>query len=215
MAKLDPLLILYTPMISFKLLLSSVAPSIFSLSCVHMFSTSSMRLSWSHAMTWLDDRFKNSGRDDKVPGGFFVDLLGLGVSAGSTTRGTSFGIWDGVAGTSTSTLGVDWVGPRFKERVSNLAVIEFIENSRIERPLSLGVCNVSRKAGGFGHEESGVLPFLLPIVRAIPGSSSCTSSDVAGLPMVGTGLCIRECAAIADCGLYNCADGGRPLTLLE
>ena len=55
----------------------------------------------------------------------------------------------------------------------------------------------------------------MPIVRAIPGSSSWTSNDVAGRPIVDTGLCILEGAAIADCGLCSCAEGGRVLTLLE
>lgn len=215
MAELDLLLILYIPVVSFKFLLSIVAPSIFSLNCKHMFSTSSRRLSVSHAITSLDVRFKNSGRGGKVLGDFLGDLLGLRASAGNTTWGIGFGMWEGVAGTSTSTLGVDCTGPLFRERVLNLLFNEVTEISRIERPLSLGECNVSGEPGGFGHEESGILPFLLPIVRDIPGSSSWTSNDVAGRPFVKTGFCIREFAVMADCGLYNCAEEGRVLALLE
>ena len=120
-----------------------------------------------------------------------------------------------MAGTSTSTLGVDCVGQHFKERVLNLVLTEFKERSRTERPLSLGARNISGYSGGFGYEESGGLPFLLQTVRASPGSSSCTSSDVAGRLIVETGFCIREVAAMADCGLGNCADVGRVPTLLE
>lgn len=212
MAELDLLLILYTPVISFRFLLSKVAPSIFSLNCEHMFSTSSRRLSVSHAITSLDVRFKNSGRGGKVLGVLLGDLLGLRASAGITTWGIGIGMWEGVAGTSTSTLGVDCIRPLFKERVLNLLFNEFTEISRIERPLSLGECNVSREPG---HEESGILPFLLPIVRDIPGSSSWTSNDVAGRPFVKTGLCIREFTVMADCGLFNCAEEGRVPALLE
>lgn len=63
----------------------------------------------SHAMTSLDVRFKYSGRAGAVLGVFFGDLLGLGVSAGNATWGTSFGICDGVVGICTSTVGVDCV----------------------------------------------------------------------------------------------------------
>ena len=38
---------------------------------------------------------------------------------------------------------------------------------------------------------------------------------MAGRPIVDTGLCILECAAIADCGLCSCVEGGRVPTLLE
>ena len=95
----------------------------------------------------------------------------------------------------------------------NLEFNELIEKSRIEHPLSLGSLRLEY-SGGFGHKESGVLPFLLPAVRAISDSSSCTSSDVAGR-ILQTGFCIRECAAIADCGRYDCDEGGRVPTLLE
>ena len=203
MAKLDPLLSLYTLVISFKFLLSIVAPSTCSFNCKAMFSTSSRRPSWSHAITSLDVRFKNKG---KALGVFFGDLLGLWVSAGNASWGTRFGMWDGVARTSTSTLGVDCGGSLFKERVLNLEFNEPTENPRNAWPQTLGESNVSGYPGGFGQEESGVLPFLLPFVRAIPGSSSWTSNDVAGRPIVDTGLCIRECAAIADCGLFSCAE---------
>lgn len=92
---------------------------------------------------------------------------------------------------------------------------EFHEHSRIERPLSLGACNVSGYSGGLEHEENGILPFLLPTVWAMPGSSACSSIDVAGREIVETGLWIWEGAAMADCGLGNWADGRRVLTLLE
>lgn len=124
-------------------------------------------------------------------------------------------MWDGVAGTCTSALGVDCVGPFFKERVLNLVFNELNEEPRIGLFLSLGACNVSAYSGGFGQEESGILPFLLSTVLAIPGSSSWTSSDVAGRPILKPGFFIRECAAMADCGLYECAAGRRLPTLLE
>ena len=91
-------------------------------------------------MTSLDVRFKNKG---KALGVFFGDLLGLWVFAGNGSWGTRFGMWDGVAGTSTSALGVDCGGSLFKERVLNLEFNEPNENPRNERPLTLGECNVS------------------------------------------------------------------------
>ena len=163
-------------------------------------------------MTSLDERFRKSGRAGAVLGVFFGGLLGLGVSVGNTTWEISLGMWDGVVGTCTSTLGVDCVWPLVRERVLNLVLNE---QSRIERPLSLVARNVSGSSRGFGHEEIGILPFLLPSVRASPGSSSYISCDVAGRPIVERGFCIRDCVAMADCGLFNCVDGGRVPTLLE
>ena len=144
LAKLDSLLSLYTLLISFKFLLSIVAPSTCSFNCFNcksMFSTSSKRTSGSHAaITSLDVRFKNKG---KALGVFFGDLLGLWVFAGNASWGTRFGMWDGVAGISTSTLGVDCGGSLLKERVLNLEFNEPNEHPRIECPLILGECNVS------------------------------------------------------------------------
>ncbi len=101
---LHVLLILYTAIISFRPLLSMVAPSSFSLNSDIQFSTSSRRLSVSNAIVVLVPRFRK--RDNGL-GVFLGALLGLGVSAASATRvDASFGIWDGVLGRpSCSTLG--------------------------------------------------------------------------------------------------------------
>lgn len=58
-------------------------------------------------------------------------------------------------------------------------------------PLILG----GRMVGGQSWEfkGNGVLPFLFPIFRAVPGSSSCASNDVAGRFNKKTGLCNLGC----------------------
>ena len=54
-------------------------------------------------------------------------------------------------------------------------------------PLILG----GRIVGGqsWGLNGNGVLPFLFPKIRAVPGSSSCASNEVAGRFSEDVGLC--------------------------
>ena len=92
----DLLLALYTLTISFRLLLSVVAPVILSLNSEHMFSTSSSRLSVSQATGVLDSRVRKRFKG----GAFFLgDLLGLRASGCGATLCTRFGICDGVTDT--------------------------------------------------------------------------------------------------------------------
>ena len=70
---------------------------------MHIFSTSSRRLSVSQAITSLDERVKNWG---KGLGVFLGVLLGLWGSTGNTARGASLGMRVGVGGAPAFEAGV-------------------------------------------------------------------------------------------------------------
>ena len=115
---------------------------------------------------------------------------------------------------SISALGTDWAGPL--SSVRELKTV-FRETSRMENALKglfaqweelftkasqLPLClSIFLLWGRFlGIEEKEVIPFRCPLFCVVPGSSSCTSSDIAGRPNEGVGFCKRD---IADWCLYD------------